>query len=388
MEDNSENLPSTDAARVHVQVNNASLIPAQNVVVWAIYASAAGHVPSLAKSASYGNAFPFWSQFGINAGVATITPNLPADSPWQSIGPPIVLSGIDAAHSKVASWNWTVPTLSSGDPGHYCIAAFVHSADNPITETAFDIDVITPRNRGIGQKNLHIGPPLPPSPKPRQRPFPAMREYIEFNNPYADKLEFDLLFDFRSLPKELEVRLQFTQMETIQPLNKAMVGIASQHSGTLFENDHREHEPDRDTKRDRKHHHKGRKEIKLPAFVRKVFLAEPSSRVFVNGVKLGAFGRVSAFLSITNTSELPEGAIYSFVIKQLGMTGTTGGSTYIVRIAGSARQTERLVAPSHDYRLFLKNKKAAAESDPTSLPPWIRYVVNAQRRNITSEVVG
>jgi hypothetical protein len=113
MEDNSENLPSTDAARVHVQVHNASLIQAQNVVVWAIYASAAGHVPSLGKSASNGNAFAFWSQFGITGGVATITPSLPSDSPWQSIGPPIVLSGIDAAHPKVASWNWAVPVLSS-----------------------------------------------------------------------------------------------------------------------------------------------------------------------------------------------------------------------------------------------------------------------------------
>jgi hypothetical protein len=347
MEDNSENLPSTDAARVHVQVHNASLIQAQNVVVWAIYASAAGHVPSLGKSASNGNAFPFWSQFGITGGVATITPSLPSDSPWQSIGPPIVLSGIDSAHPKVASWNWVVPVLSSGDPGHYCIAAFVHSADNPITETAWDIDLITPRNRGIGQKNLHIGAPLPPSPGPKHRPFPAMREYIEFNNPYADASEFDLLFDFRSLPRELEVRLQFTHMDTVEPLQKALVGVASEHSGNLIENAHsEEHKRDRDTKRGGKGHHRPKKEIKLPAFVHKVYVAESSTRVFVNGVKLGPHGRVGAFFSITNTGELAEGARYRFVVKQLGLNGIAGAApmSYVWRARPANRSGSLLQA--------------------------------------------
>ena len=388
MNDNSENLPSTDAARVHVQVNNASLIPAQNVVVWAIYASAAGHVPSLAKSASYGNAFPFWSQFGIANGVATITPNLPADSPWQSIGAPIVLSGIDAAHSKAASWNWVVPTLSSGDPGHYCIAAFVHSADNPITETAFDIDIITPRNRGIGQKNLHIGPPLPAVPKPRKFPLPQMREYIEFNNPYFEEMEFDLVFDFQSLPTQLEVRLQFTEMHTVQPLKKALIGIASEKTGNLVKRPHREEpKPDRDDKRE-KHRHGRRLEVKLPRFVNKVFLAEPSTRVSVNRVRVAPHSRVGAFFTVANTGELPEGGTYRFVVKQLGQNGVTGGSTYVVRIAGTARQERRLVAPSHDYELFVRTKKTIADSDPTSLPRWIRYVINTQRRNIDSNVIG
>jgi len=207
--------PSTDAARVHVQVHNASLLLAQNVLVWAIYANASGHVPSLGKSASFGNAFPFWSQFGVAGGVATITPSLPGDSPWTAIGPPITLSDIDAAHPKLASWNWTVPSLPTGDPGHYCMVAFVHSADNPITETALDVDTITPRNRGIGQRNLHIGPPLPASPGPKGGP--AMHEYIELHNPFAEESEFDLVFDFRSLPKQLQVRLQFTRLDTVEP---------------------------------------------------------------------------------------------------------------------------------------------------------------------------
>ena len=269
LDDDSSNLPSTDAARVHVQVHNWSLTQANNVQVWAIYASAAGHVPSLAASPSQGNNFAFWSQFGVSGGVGTITPNLPADSPWTAIGPPITLQGIDAAHPQVASWNWTVPVLSSGDPGHYCIVCFVQSADNPITETAYDVDTVTPRNRGIGQRNLHIGPPLPPSQGPRGQ---VMREYIEFYNPYADAAEFDLLFDFRSLPALLEVRLQFPEMKAVEPLEHAIVGIGSRKAGSLIAQKTTGPAGSRE------------KIIQLPPFVHEVYTARPSSRVMVQSL--------------------------------------------------------------------------------------------------------
>lgn len=63
----------------------------------------AGHVPSLAASPSHGNAFTFWSQFGVSGGVGTITPNLPADSPWTANRAAHHAGGIDAAHPQVAS---------------------------------------------------------------------------------------------------------------------------------------------------------------------------------------------------------------------------------------------------------------------------------------------
>src|SRR5205823_3721604 len=160
------------------------------VWVWAIYANAAGHVPALSASPSLGNAFAFWSQFHLTGGVASIVPALPADSPWTAVGPPIALSGIDAAHPGIASWSWTVPLLSTGDPGHFCMVAFVHSADDPMAETGMDVDTITPRNRLIAQKNLHIGAPLSPGPASHGRP--ALHEYIEFHNPLRHEAVFDL----------------------------------------------------------------------------------------------------------------------------------------------------------------------------------------------------
>lgn len=317
--DNSAHLPSLDVARVHVQVHNRSLVAATNVLVWAVYAPAAGHPPSLAKESPSptdppGNHFNFWSQFTVSsAGVAAITPNLPTGSPWQSIGPPIPLTGIDAAHPQVASWNWTVPLLSSGDPGHYCIVAFVHSADNRLVETSFDVDFITPRNRLIGQKNLHIGPPL------AWRRGPAMREYIEFNNPSGEARTFDLLFDFRSLPKQLAVRLQFSEFRTSVPLQRVLRGIASASAGTLVSYT--------DASSGRLHR------TQLPKFAETVYVAEPSTQVILRGVDIPAFGQVAAFLSIACEGALPPGAQYYFVIEQKGPGASVGGSTYVVRIA-------------------------------------------------------
>jgi hypothetical protein len=359
LDDCSSSLPSTDAARAHVQVHNRSLAQANNVKVWAIYASAAGHVPSLAASPSHGNNFAFWSQFAVSGGVGTITPSLPADSPWRAIGPPITLQGIDAAHPQVATWNWTVPMLSSGDPGHYCIVCFVQSADNPITETIYDVDTVTPRNRGIGQRNLHIGPPLPASPGPKGGR--AMREYIEFYNPYAEPAEFDLLFDFRSLPAALEVQLQFPEIKTVEPLAHAIVGIASRAAGDLI------------GQKIKRREGPGERVVQLPPLVHQVYTARPSSRVMVQRLMLAPFGKAAAFMSITNTGALPAGSRYRFMVRQSGTRLATGGSTYVVRIAGAAQGPKRFIAPSHDYQLYRKTGKIIPEADPTSLPPWIKY---------------
>src|SRR5439155_929894 len=164
------------------------------VNVWAIYASAAAGVPGLNSSPSMANAFPFWNQF--QSGGA-IVPNLPADSPWTSVGGPITLSNIDVTHPQVASWNWTVPLLATGDPGHYCIVVFLHSAAKPINEsTNYNVDSITPTNPQIAQKNLHIG---------TLGGQMAMQEYIEFHNPGPEARLIDLVFDLRPLPPELQM---------------------------------------------------------------------------------------------------------------------------------------------------------------------------------------
>jgi hypothetical protein len=372
--DNSENLPQTDAARVHVQIHNRSLTPANNALVWAVYANASGHVPSLSASPSMGNAFPFWSQFQLAGGVASIVPNLPADSPWTAVGPPIVLSGVDAAHPQVATWNWSVPLLSTGDPGHFCMVAFVHSADNPLAETAMDVDTITPRNRTIAQKNLHIGAPLSPGPAGAgPKDLKEIAEYIEFNNPLREEELFDFLFDLRGLPKELEVRVQFTKLATLEPLDRSIHGMARKHKGG---------QPPRANKFPER-----RRIIELPEFDTEIYEAHPAGRLQVNGVRMPPMGRAAAFLTIRNRGTLEPGSEYSFAVRQIDPRGTQGGGTYVVRIAGERKRQRSFVAPSHDYYLLRKNGVKVIDADPTSLPRWIRYQINAQRRNEVGDVI-
>jgi hypothetical protein len=366
--DNSETLPQSDAALVHVQVHNLSLSAANKVWVWAVYANAAGHVPALSASPSQGNAFPFWSQFRLVGGAASIVPALPADSPWTAVGPPLALSGIDAAHPGIASWNWTVPLLSTGDPGHFCVVAFVHSADNPMTETGMDVDTITPRNRLIAQKNLHIGAPLSPGPAPHGRP---MREYIEFHNPLRHEAVYDLVFDMRGLPKELAASLQFTRLQTVEPLERAIHGIAGTRAGGP---------PPRVTE-----FPPNRRVIPLPEFDPVIHDARPSTRVVVSGVRLAAMGKAACYLTITNTGTLAPGSEYRFTVRQVDQEGSHGGSVYAVRIAGQPRPRRSFVAPSHDTSR--RAREEIEDADPTSLPTWIRYQINMQRHNEADEIV-
>jgi hypothetical protein len=358
--DNSQSLPGTDAAMVHVQVHNRSNTVLDNVSVWAIYASAAAGVPGLNASPSMGNAFKFWDQF--TSGGA-IVPNLPADSPWTSVGPPVTLSEIDAAHPRVASWNWTVPPLVTGDPGHYCMVAFIHSAQDPINEsTNYSVDSMTPTNPQIGQKNLHVVTPLA-----QARSF-HMREYVEFHNPEPRLRVADLIFDLRPLPPELQVLLRLSDLETQAPLEESLSGIDSVHHPGLadsakaalladveiggevlgwFEHWLDRFERDlggRNDDDDRPCHkpHPGLR------FAPPVYRAKPASLVVVSGVRLPPHGAGAALLAIENHGELPAGSEYRFQVQQVAKERVIGGSTYVIRIPGH-REPERIESLMERY---------------------------------------
>ncbi len=220
LKDNSDHLPGADSAMVHVRVNNRGVATTGGTQVWALFCNASAGVPALNASPSLQNNFDFWSIFPSSGEI--VSQLLPADSPWQQVGPPQTLPpGIDPAHPRVASWSWSVPTLPSGDPGHYCVVAFVHSAANPLHESSYDVDGFVVGNRQVGQKNVHIGPPLPPDPggSPGGSPgggpgAPAgggpvgggasaaqtMSEYIEFHNPTNAPRPASLVLDLRTLP--------------------------------------------------------------------------------------------------------------------------------------------------------------------------------------------
>lgn len=362
LNDNSENLPGSDTAMAHVQVHNRSYGAMNDVNnVWAIYASAAAGVPALSKSALNGNNFLFWGQFHADG---TIVPNLPSDSPWTSLGAPVALSNIDAAHPRVASWMWTVPPFVTGDPGHYCMAVFVHSAENLIGETSnFSVDSLAHSNPQVGQKNLHIVAPLPSSPMPPAPPGSSrMREYIEFHNAGAERRIADLVFDLRPLPPQLQMWLRLSELETRAPLEKSLTGIEVIHHPGLADDlkaavlagvhdweeildwfdrwAHRFEDPLEGTHYDHRPWHKPHQGVR---FTQHIYRAKPGSLVAVRDVELSPHGAAAALIVIENHGELPRGSEYRFQVQQVIGGRVVGGSTYVIRIAGH-KKPERIEA--------------------------------------------
>jgi hypothetical protein len=369
---NSDQIPGTDRTLVHVQVHNRGPATRSGALAWALFCNAAAGVPALSASPSAQNDFRFWDIFSASGQI--IPQLLPADSPWQPIGPPQSLPpGIDPAHPKVASWQWTVPTLSSGDPGHYCLVAFVHSADSPIQESSFDVDGFVTSNRQVGQKNVHIGPALTPNPDSGSpggaadagssdtgmsavQTAPSMREYLEFHNPAGVYRSASFVLDLRALPPEIRVSFALTPLTTAGPLDSAITGIyipgAEHRPGLAAElvpwldriEDDWEHSADELLEWAGPWlENLGRNTEDLPPHLRKlghhprvepaIYTALPSARVEIKGVRLAPYGKAAAVLSLTNTGNLPPGSRYTFHVQQLVGGQVAGGCMYTVRIA-------------------------------------------------------
>lgn len=410
LKDNSQNLPGGNRARVHVQVHNRSRTPANNVRVWAVYCNASAGVPALSTSPSMGDAFNFWGQFTVTG---QIIPGLPADSPWRSVGAPVLLSGIDASTPQVATWDWTVPPLASGDSGHYCMAAFIHSPVSPVNETSNSVDEMTPRNRQVGQKNLHVGPPLPSGaggggggcggggmggvPGGRS----SMREYVEFHNPTNQPREATLVFDFRNIPPALSASFQLTRVNTVAPLRNSLTGVRRVHEpgpggsvgnwlkefirwlgwllqwlGCWVENLGRRL-VGRPLKRCR-----FRPEGALPDFESAIYDISPASVALVRGVRLEPFGFCAALLEIVNQGTLAPGCDYRFEVQQMEKDRVVGGSTYVVCIEGERKQPEQVVVPSHDVKLGHERlEQIEREAEPLKyVPPHAREIVEKREK--------
>jgi hypothetical protein len=411
--DNSAHLPQANEAHVHVQVHNRSRTAINNVRVWAIYCRASAGVPSLRISPSQGNNFDFWSQF---TAAGQITPNLPADSPWKPVGPPQTLSGIRAAEPKVASWTWTVPSLSAGDPGHYCMAVFVHTGtsriNGPGRYVSNSIDDACPRNRQIGQKNVHIGPPLVPGPGgagggggggPGGAPgTQTMNEYIEFHNPDDARRIADLIFDLRALPPQLGMSFRLSKLDTVDPLPASVTGVTRiRRPGLvrrvlgravsllrwlvwllrwlrcLLVNLWRWL-----TRRPRRAC--GPLPRLAPELVPTIYEAAPSELVEVRGVRLAPFGSCAARLSISRTGSLPAGGDYRFEVQQRVGGTVVGGSTYVVRIAGIPERPTPEVPVTHRSDTSKEDverlQREARQSEYT--PPWTQELRETREKEL------
>jgi hypothetical protein len=349
--DNSQNLPSGDAAMVHAQVHNRSTGVATGVNVWAIACNAAAGLPPLSTPS-----FDFWSQF--QSGGA-IVPALPPGSPWMSIGAPVPLPPVDAFHPQVASWNWTAPMLGPGDAGHYCIMAFVHCTASPLSLTVSDGDAATIASVQVGQKNLHIGPPLPASPGGgghQRRPF---REVVDFWNPTERVREATLVFDLRTLHPSIRSTLFFSRLDTVLPMPRAVTGYTKIVCDPLRHVDllgsllgAGPHVPGQVADRLRSFFSLGHESEPddLPAGLPPVFepvgwIGKRASVIEVRSVRIPPGERVRALLDLTTAGALEAGAAYRVEVQQTVDGRLAGGSTFVVRVAGAARASISAATP-------------------------------------------
>lgn len=415
LRDNSKNLAQSGTAKVHVMVHNRSHTPATDVWVWAIYCRASAGVPGLNVSASMANRFPFWNQFRISG---LIEPNLPADSPWTSVGMPIKLQGIDADHPRVATFDWTIPMLTMGDTGHYCIVVFLNTAKSVIfnelptsTESRMNVDLITTLNRQIGQKNLQVivgsggntggvGGGTGARSAPAIAPFNAS-EYVEFHNPTGAVREASLRFDLRGLAPDARATLRLTPHKTRHPPGESITGVASSVTlsgsvdqsrgsrrsvGETVGDVRRAWQPPRRRRRALwaalrrlcgrlccRPDHEVKEAHRLPKFEPIIHELKPSAEVVVHDVVFAPFERVGALLELEGES-LGRGERIIHV-QQIVDGQVAGGSVYTIGMADE-QTPEPVIVDDHGLDIDpSKLRQLEEEAEKWRyVPPWIKDV--------------
>jgi hypothetical protein len=138
--------------RVYVQVHNRGRVDATNVQVMAAITNAA---TGLSLPTGY---------------IANVVAGTPLPGPKWTTLQVAVIPEVRAGYPGVAFFDLpsTVLPLPASLPGssHYCMVAFLHSAQDPFTSTERNVDLLALADRKVGQKNLHIvefiGTPPPP----------------------------------------------------------------------------------------------------------------------------------------------------------------------------------------------------------------------------------
>lgn len=134
---------STVHNRVYVEVHNRGRTDAASVQVMAVITNASAGLGSL--PANYAAS--------IVAGNPINTP------PWIPLGK-VVLTNLRAGFPQIAAFDLpsTVLPVPASLPGqsHYCLVAFLHSTQDPFSNTQQIVDILTVVERKVGQKNLHI----------------------------------------------------------------------------------------------------------------------------------------------------------------------------------------------------------------------------------------
>jgi hypothetical protein len=139
--------------RVYVEVHNRGRVDAGSVQVMA----------AVTNASTVLNLLPIGYEANVVAGT-----NLPGPD-WTTLGVR-TLTNLRAGTPQIAAFDLpsTILPMPASLPGqsHFCLVAFVHSAQDGYTSTQRNVDLLTLSERKVAQKNLHIvefvGTPPPP----------------------------------------------------------------------------------------------------------------------------------------------------------------------------------------------------------------------------------
>jgi len=128
--------------RVYAQVHNRGIQAATNVTVKLLFCDATPGVPNLPAN--------FW----------TAWPDGWTQGPWFSVGPAKTIASLSPTRPEILEWDWVPPASANT---HFCMLMVCDCASDPIPAASkvFDIGTLTPNEKRVGQRNLHLIDPVP-----------------------------------------------------------------------------------------------------------------------------------------------------------------------------------------------------------------------------------
>lgn len=306
--------------RVYVEVHNRGIVKADSVQVMLLLCDASPGLPLLPAGydANVRNGMAVGGAF-TNVGIQTLHD--------LRVGIPQV------AEFELPSTILPPPASLPGD-SHYCLLALLHSPQDQFTATQTNIDLLTPNERKVGQKNLHIvaftGTPPPPS----SHSWGAFNLHGAF-----EKLQnHDLVLDTRGYQGEIALLLPNELLAT-QILDQALTGFKVQkdhRAKDAIEDWQERHRRDLRKLMEKGRYHATRTKAMLEAFERvakqPLLSAERDAVSEIRNLDLAPGKTFTGFLRVQPPTKAKPGDTFRFRLIQRSNGKILGGSTYEVQV--------------------------------------------------------
>ncbi|ADD42336.1 WD40/YVTN/BNR-like repeat-containing protein [Stackebrandtia nassauensis] len=280
--------------RFYLQVHNRGWEPTTDVSVRAFFASAAGGLPSLPN--------------------ALVPPdfNLSSTVDWEPIGPAQNISVLEPNRPVIVSWDWTVPASATT---HSCLIAVVSCADDPITTTETNPNVLIKNEKRVCLKNLHV------INSPGPRPVPTLVPIL-FHNALREDDRIDIIvkpdnfvsgtIGMLTEPIDIDVKKQLVGVSEYKLREGEDIGTWYSHPDEDVEVDHKELWSKLDHSR--------------------LFEFDSLRPSQIRGVSVKGGGRLQGLLVVKGNHKIPYGQRQRLSVLQRQRGEIVGGSTYEVRL--------------------------------------------------------